>query len=143
MKLTHSTDLALRVLMYLGLKDMKRTTLEVTANVLSVSENHLVKVVLRLSEGGYVRAVRGRGGGIELASAPETILIGDVVRHMESDFNLVECLQRGPHACILTPACELQPLLDKAMGAFLEVLDSKTLADLLVRRQRLRAVLAS
>ncbi|MCB0345169.1 MAG: Rrf2 family transcriptional regulator [Bdellovibrionales bacterium] len=143
MKLTHSTDLALRALMFLGLRGRERCTLEETANGLAVSENHLVKVVIRLSDGGYVRTVRGRGGGIELARAPQAIVIGDVIRQMEPDFNLVECLQQGPHACVLSPACELQPLLNKAMGAFLEVLDSKTLADLLVRRRRLQAVLAA
>lgn len=143
MRLNHSTDLALRVLMFLGLSNFERTTIEKTANVLSVSENHLVKVVIRLSQGGYVQTIRGRGGGIQLGREPESIVIGDVVRHMEPDFNLVECSQFGALACALSPACELKPLLDQAMRAFLIVLDSRTLADLLLRPHRLQSVLST
>jgi len=143
MKLTHSTDLALRVLMYLGFRNGQRSTLEATASILAVSENHLVKVVINLSQGGYVRTIRGRGGGIELANDPQTIFIGDVVRHMEPDFKLVECLQQGPQACVLSPACELKPLLGEAMEAFFEALNSKTLADLLAQRRRLQTILAA
>lgn len=61
------------------------------ADTYSISKNHLMKVIYRLGQLGYVETIRGRGGGIRLGMTPEDINIGEVVRHTEDDFNIVEC----------------------------------------------------
>ena len=50
-----------------------------------------MKVIYELGKLGYVETIRGRNGGIRLGKAPELINIGEVIRHTEDDFNLVEC----------------------------------------------------
>jgi Rrf2 family nitric oxide-sensitive transcriptional repressor len=50
-----------------------------------------MKVVHQLGRGGFIETVRGKGGGLRLAMAANEIVLGDVIRHTESDFNLVEC----------------------------------------------------
>ena len=47
-----------------------------------------------MSEAGLVATLRGRGGGVHLTRDPSTITVGDVMRAMEDDFAVVECL--GP-----------------------------------------------
>ena len=96
-----------------------------------VSRNHLVKVVHRLSTLGYLTSVQGRSGGIQLAIAPEDIVVGDIVRHMEANLTAIDCTD-GP--CPLLPKCVLKGALGKAMNAFLETLDQYTVADLTKNR---------
>src|SRR5208337_3734127 len=93
MQLTRFTDYSLRVLVYLGAYPDRLCTISETADAYGISVNHLMKVVNRLSSVGYVETIRGKGGGMRLSRAPKMINIGDVVRHMEDSFDIVECLQ--------------------------------------------------
>lgn len=131
MRLTLFTDYALRVLMYLGLKRGELATIREIAERYRISENHLMKVVHQLGRDGFVETVRGRQGGIALARPADEINIGDMVRRYEDDLRLVECFERRTNTCPIAGACSLTGVFDDALGAFLSVLDRKTLADIL------------
>ena len=139
MRLTIFTDYTLRVLIYLGehRREGRLATIGDIAAAYDISGNHLMKIVHHLARQGYVETTRGKGGGMRLARAPERINIGDVVRSAEEDLAIVECFQPGNYECPLGPACALRGLLGRAVGAFLEVLDGQTLADLLKPQARL------
>ncbi len=142
MRLTAYTDYSLRVLIYLGLRGERLATISELSETYGLSANHLMKIIHNLGKLGYIETVRGRGGGMKLAGAPEEINIGQVVRQMEPDFALVECFDPDRRTgCVITPACRLQLVLGKAMESFLDVLDNHTLADLLQNRTRLRSLL--
>ena len=135
MHITQHTDYALRVLIYLGTNEERLVTIQEIANRFAVSRNHLMKVVSRLIRGGYVDGLRGKGGGLRLACPATTIVVGDVMRHMESGMDLVECFGKNS-TCILDPDCQLKVALSEALAAFLKVLDGVTLADLLGKSER-------
>ncbi|PCG13151.1 Rrf2 family transcriptional regulator [Sphingomonas adhaesiva] len=126
MKLTRYTDYALRVLLYLSARPERLCSISEMSRSYGISQNHLMKVVHDLGKAGFVASARGRLGGIRLARPPEEIIIGSVVRHTEDGFDLVDC-----GSCIIAPACGLTGVLREALGAFMTVLDSHTLADLL------------
>lgn len=129
MRLTRYTDYAVRVLLYLARHPDGLCSIADIARAYAISQNHLMKVVSDLVNVGYVESVRGRGGGIRLARAPEEINIGALIRHTEDDFDLVDC-----GSCLIAPACGLTGTLDEALAAFFSVLDGYTLADVLARR---------
>jgi Rrf2 family nitric oxide-sensitive transcriptional repressor len=132
MQLTRHTDYALRVLMLLGLCPERRITIEEIAQRYGISHNHLMKIVQRLSADGYVEAVRGRGGGLRLARPADQISLGAVVRDFEVGMNLADCFAPQPSGgCPIESCCKLQPVLREALQAFLAVLASYTLADIL------------
>jgi Rrf2 family transcriptional regulator, nitric oxide-sensitive transcriptional repressor len=54
-----------------------------------------------------------------------------VVRDMEAELGVVECLTEGGGHCVIAPACKLKGLLHEATGAFLDTLDLHTLEDVL------------
>lgn len=142
MRLTRYTDYALRVLMQVGLSGGRLVRIAEIAERFDISRNHLTKIVHQLGVHGYLETIQGRHGGIRLARSPETIVIGDVVRDFEEGFDLVECFNTDRCDCRIQPACVLKGTLDEALDAFLGVLDSTTLADLLVPHRRLRTLLA-
>ncbi|MGD8574872.1 MAG: Rrf2 family transcriptional regulator [Gammaproteobacteria bacterium] len=127
MQVTRHTDYALRVLIYLAVREGERARIETIADGLEVSANHLRKVVNALTQAGLVRGVRGRSGGIQLALPTAEIRVGDVVRLMETTLAPVNCTTP---ACVLSPQCRLRDALGEGMRAFLAVLDGYTLADL-------------
>lgn len=142
MRLTVYTDYALRLLMYVAVKEDGLATIAEVANSYGISKNHLMKVAYQLGVAGYVETVRGRGGGLRLARPVEAINLGDVVRHTEPDMALVQCFPPVDAPCAIRPACVLRRALDRAGKAFLEVLDGYSLADLVKPRAPLRSLLA-
>jgi Rrf2 family nitric oxide-sensitive transcriptional repressor len=141
MRLTTFTDYCLRVLMHVGAKSDALATIDEIAESYDISRNHLMKVVFRLGQLGYLETVRGKGGGMRLAKAPEQINLGTLVRQTEEDLALVECFQGGNQQCRIASVCILREALGEALAAFLTVLDGYTLADLLKPRRRIAQLL--
>lgn len=142
MRLTVYTDYALRLLMYLALKEDELATIEEIAESYGISKNHLMKVTHQLGVGGYIETVRGRHGGLRLARATEQIGLGDVVRYTEPDFAIVMCLEPVDADCAVLPRCVLRKALERARDAFMAVLDEYTLVDLVKPRSALRTMLS-
>ena len=121
MRLTLSTDYALRLLMLVALEPHRLVTIEEVADRFHISKNHLMKVAYELGQAEYLETVRGRNGGLRLGRAPEQIVVGEVVRTMEPDFAVVEC--EGPTGfCKIAPCCALpceklsRPFLPNSMN---------------------------
>lgn len=131
MRLTNFSDYALRVLMYAAAQSDRLITIEETAELYGVSRAHLMKVANQLTRAGYLRAVRGRSGGLTLAKRPNRIKLGEVLRATEPDFALVECFTQD-NQCLISPRCRLRGALREALAAFTGTLDKYTLADLLL-----------
>ena len=139
MKLKTYTDYALRVLMHLAARPDRLASIGEIARTYRISHNHLMKVVHDLRKEEFLDAVRGRAGGIRLARSPAEISVGQVVRHTEAGFDLVDCA-----SCVIAPACALTAALHEARAAFMAVLDGYSLADLVEEREAgLRQLLES
>ena len=139
MKLKSYTDYALRVLMHLAARPDRLASIGEIARTYRISHNHLMKVVHDLRKAGFLDAVRGRSGGIKLGRPATQIGVGQVVRHTEGEFDLVDC-----GSCVIAPACALTAALHEARLAFMAVLDGYSLADLVEdQKAGLRELLAS
>ncbi len=140
MRHTKHADFALRVLMYLRVAPGRRGSIADIAAAHRISRNHLDKVVRRMSEAGLVATLRGRGGGVHLTRDPSTITVGDVMRAMEDDFAVVECL--GPaRYCQVAGVCGARSVFASALSAYFAVLDGATLDDIAMNDQGLRGAL--
>jgi Rrf2 family nitric oxide-sensitive transcriptional repressor len=131
MRLTAYTDYALQVLMYLGAHPGEIVTTRHVATAQGISLNHLTKIVHQLGQNGVLDTVRGRAGGIRLATSPDRIMVGAVVRMTEPDFDVVACLAGSDSNCRFAPDCKLKGMLAEATRAYLARLDSVPLSALL------------
>lgn len=137
MRLTRFTDNALRCLVVLGLQPEQCVTVHAISVRMNMSYEHLVKIVQRLADLGYVETVRGRNGGVRLARPASEIRLGALIRETEENLVLVECFDPEHDTCPISSACRLAGLLDDALQAFLAVLDARTLADVLEPKRQL------
>jgi len=102
-----------------------------------ISTNHLSKVARLLVQNGFVKATRGRNGGLQLAKTPEEINLGEVVRKSEPHFDLVECFDSRTNTCPIASACALKNVLADAKRNFMATLEKQTLADVVGTRVKL------
>ena len=138
MRLSLQTDYALRTLMYLAARE-ERATVDSVATFYGISAAHVARVVNLLARLGYVRSIRGIGGGIELARRPEAVPLGDVILAFEGNMHLLECVS-AENVCVIESFCRLKKVLAEAERLQLEYLKSQTLADVLPTRRQLARV---
>lgn len=143
MRLTDFTDYGLRALVYAAIHPERLVTIHEISDAFHIPHSHLMKVVHALGKAQFLVTVRGRKGGVRLAMEPTEIRVGNVVRALEPDFRLAECFSsshRG-HQCVIAPVCDLRGTMQRALDAYLAVLDESTLADLVVRSDALLALI--
>ncbi|MGE0607211.1 MAG: Rrf2 family transcriptional regulator [Pirellulales bacterium] len=128
MRLALHTDYALRTLIYLAGKP-QRATIDEIADFYRISAHHVAKVVNQLARLGFVRSVRGVGGGLELGLPPDDITIGQVVLACEGNMHLLECVGTD-NICVIQPNCRLRGVLAEAERLQREYLESVRLSDI-------------
>lgn len=135
MQLTVFTDYGLRSLMYLAANPDSQCSVRNIAEHYGISRNHVVKVVHRLAQLGYITSSKGKGGGIRLAQNPESLHLGDLVLALESNMELVECFNRETNTCRVTESCNVKHFLADAKRAFIAELNRHSLADAVANGQ--------
>ena len=141
MQLTSYTDYAFRTLIALACVAPEKLTVGEISDSYEISLNHLLKVVQKLAELGYVETTRGQSGGVRLLAEPSKLTLGAIVRGMEPELGLVACLRADEPSCVIAPACKLKSLLREASSQFLAALDQHTLAELTVAKSRIGRLL--
>jgi Rrf2 family nitric oxide-sensitive transcriptional repressor len=96
MQLSHFTDIGLRTIMRLAVEDENnsRVTTKLIARQVGASEKHVAKEVSQLVEPGLVQANRGRSGGLFITAAGLGASVGELIRELEGDRDVVECGDR-------------------------------------------------
>jgi Rrf2 family nitric oxide-sensitive transcriptional repressor len=135
MRLALHTDYALRTLLYLAGNPGRASVGEV-AQFYRISKDHVAKVVQSLARQGYVRSIRGIGGGIELAKSPRDIRVGQVILDCEGNMHLLECVN-VLNICVIQSGCKLKAVLAEAERIQLDYLHSVTLGDIALPGSRL------
>ncbi len=127
MKFRLQTDYALRALTFLAAKGTPATTDEI-ANHYAISSAHLGRVIRRLQNMGFMKAVRGRKGGVRLARDAKALTLGEVIAALEDNGQLMDGLKPGQAAGAYT--ARLAGVLRRGYGMFSQYLSRATFADI-------------
>jgi Rrf2 family iron-responsive transcriptional regulator len=139
MRLTRQSSYSIRTLVYCAVNAPGLSHIADIARAHSISELFLFKLIKPLVEGGLLETVRGRKGGVRLGRAADKITLLDIIKLTEDSFAMAECFEGGSDVnCPLVGACDLNAALREALGAFFDVLDGYTIADLAGKRRALR-----
>ena len=138
MRLTRQSSYAIRTLIYCAVAAPELSRIPDIARAHGISELFLFKLIKPLVEAGLIDTVRGRKGGIRLGRPATEITLLDAIKLTEDGFALAECFEGTDIHCPLVDACDLNAALKEALGAFFDVLDGYTIADLAGRRSALR-----
>ena len=99
----------------------------VLESMISVSGKYLEKIMRMLSGRGIVAAARGASGGYYLAKPPENITIGEIVRALEDDMEIIECVKDGGKC----KCCPSSGVWKKLYDGINNLLDSMTLEQMI------------
>jgi len=103
----------------------------------AISGKYLGHLILSLKAAGLVNSSRGAHGGYSLTRPPADITLAEILRAVEGDLALVECVA-APGICNRSDSCATRDIWALVSENITDTLGSVTLEDL-IRRQKQKA----
>jgi Rrf2 family protein len=96
LKISEASVLALHAMINIATKREEMATNAEIAEFLNASENHLSKVLQRLTKAGLVKSIRGPKGGFVLGKDSSEITIREIYELFEGPMASSKCLMQSP-----------------------------------------------
>lgn len=138
LQLTRDGEYAVRAVLYLATQPEGRFSLiSEISEAQEVPRSYLSKIMQTLTRAGLVRSRRGAKGGFILARPAVSITLRETIEVMEGPIHLNVCLIREGE-CPRDKLCPVHPVWREAQRRLFEVLEGKTMADLVKDAERIR-----
>lgn len=104
-----------------------------------ISPRYIEQIFIQLKKSGIIKTVRGPKGGYLLAKEPARITLGDIIRAIEGNIELVGCKAASATAeeCIVSEQCVTAPIWNELNQKVSEFFDSISIEDLCERGKKL------
>lgn len=124
MKLSKNSEYALRIMLYFAKKgnDAIIQNKEISVNE-EISKFIVDQITSRLRRAGLIKSIRGCEGGYKLAKPKNSITIGNIVKAIEGNINILNCCKDSsmckkssfckPHSIWKEINYKIQKLLEK------------------------------
>ena len=130
MKTSKKTDYAIHALMILAKHPNKELSVEKIAEIENVSSSYLAKVMQKLSGAEIVSSSEGKRGGYSLAKTPEEIDLAVIVKTLEEEKNVFDCVDEV-HGCEIRDRCKIHVVFTEAYKKMLNELKKTSISDIL------------
>jgi Rrf2 family protein len=134
--LSKKTKYAFHALTYLGKhRDQKTVLIQEIAEEYGISHKFLENILLELKKAGVLGSKKGKGGGYYLIKDPIDVPLSKVIRLLDGPIALLPCVSINYYEpcveCKSEAACGLNKVMIQVRDEVLNVLENKTLADIL------------
>lgn len=134
--LTNKAKYGLKALHYLAKNNTGESSrISEIAESENIPKKFLEAILVDLKKKGYIQSKSGKGGGYWLIQKPEDIMLGDVIRLLDGPLAPVRCASFTAYLpcpdCNDVENCEVRLLMTDVRNAISDVLDNRSLQDLL------------
>ena len=130
LQLTRDGEYAVRAILHLAAQPYGQITLiQDISDSQEVPRSYLSKIMQHLTKAGLAKSRRGAKGGFFLARPADTITLREAIEAVEGPIFLNVCLIKKGE-CHRDEFCPVHLVWQEAQKKLFEVLDSKTMADL-------------
>jgi Rrf2 family protein len=145
--ITQKTKYALKALMVLADERAgqgRPLSIEEIARRSETPKRFLEHILLEVRNVGVIASIRGRAGGYLLVKEPSAVSLSDLLRLIDGPMAPLPCLSRKAYQrcedCADEASCRLRRVFAEVFWSYLLLLDSLTLADLVLRSDVLDAM---
>lgn len=138
MKVSRKTEYGLRAMVALALMSGtdRPIPLREVAESESIPDPFLDQIMAKLRRAGFVKSVRGAGGGYQLSRPPEDISVGELVRVLEGSLAPIGCISDTDEVspedlCDLYRGCHTRNVWMRVTVVITNALDAISLADVM------------
>ena len=104
-----------------------------------ISARYIEQIFIKFKNANIIKTIRGPKGGYMLARKPEEISLGDIIRSIEGEIELVSCKPNKPEdgECVMSESCVTAPIWAELNGKVSSFFDSISIKDLCERGKAL------
>lgn len=92
MQINVTTDYAIRVVLYLAVKNSITPSSEI-ASTMGIPKSYILKITNKLQDAGIAERIVGARGGFMLTKNPEKINLYEIIKIMEPTMKINRCLE--------------------------------------------------
>jgi Rrf2 family protein len=130
MKLSTRSRYGTRILLELARSDgPEPLQVSAIARQQDIPMKYVEQIIRILKKAGYISSVRGPKGGYLLSKAPSEISLGDIVRLLEGQSDLVGCIS-SPETCGMAGRCKVRIAWKEATESLYQKLNTVKISDL-------------
>lgn len=130
MQINITTDYAIRIVLFLAIKQSKITSKELSEN-LGIPQNYLLKISRELSKAKIIKKLVGVNGGFVLNRGTDEITLFEIINLMEPTTKLNRCLEEDEYCSrYATKSCPVRKVYIKMQDTWEEMLKGIKLKDL-------------
>jgi Rrf2 family iron-sulfur cluster assembly transcriptional regulator len=139
MQITRACEYGVLGLMHLARRDPgQRAMIDEVSRQEHIPKSFLAKIFQHLAKAGFVRSIRGSGGGFALLKSPADISVLQIIEAVEGKIIFQRCRMDKPD-CEHAGGCALCGLFERAQDGIKEVLTQTTLRDLLDQQETIES----
>jgi len=128
MKLTTKARYGLKICYELGKHQHKSLSSSDIALITGYSVKYIEKIMTSLKKANVVNSERGSMGGYRLSRTPEEITLGEIIRPLEDNLEIVKCISGS---CSREACCPSYGVWKKLYNGINNLLDSMTLKEII------------
>lgn len=129
MKLSNTSEYALRILAYMAKEPSKIYTAKQLVEKLHISDKYLRQLMTSLAKKGLIYSIQGREGGYLFARDTNDIYVSDIIEAVEGVNKYLGCIMGFDHCSDENP-CVMHKLWVKTRKPFAETFLTSSLAQL-------------
>ena len=133
MRITQEADYAIRIVVFLALRDGLADANSIADNA-GITQRFALKILRKLSLGDLVASQKGAGGGYRLSKSAEDITLKDIIELIDGEIAISKCLAHD-HVCSKQgenkKACKIHRIFDAINRELIVNLDSVTIASVI------------
>lgn len=130
MRLLASTDLGVKILLYMAACSKERVTIAEMNQYFQVKPSAYKAPLKSLIDGEIISSTTGRGGGYALKRDPTKLMLGEVVAVLEGDLRLIPWLETEENGALLYPNSVYRFAIEHGKTALLKQLDHFAIAEI-------------
>ena len=125
MQLNVTTDYAIRIVLYLAIKDRVVNSSEI-AKAMGIPPTYIMKITRTLKQANILSEKRGVDGGFMLNRAPEKLTLLEIISALEKTVNINRCLEEDEYCSRNAVSfCNVRKLLVRLQAELAEELNIK------------------
>ncbi len=129
--ISEAVTIALHSVILIAKKNGQQVNVNYIANATESSKFHIAKVLQKLVKDGFLGSNRGPSGGFYLIDEPKEVTLLQIYESVEGRIVVSKC-PMGKETCPLG-TCVFEDMTMKMTKEFRDYLDSKTLADYMIK----------
>jgi len=129
MKLSKTSEYALRILSFMINSDMQVFTAKYLVKSLNMPDKYLRRIMTDMSKQGFIKSLQGRDGGYVFARNANKIYLLNVIDSVEGIGRYTGCIM-GFDKCSDENPCSLHEAYAPVRDKLVEFLSTNTIADL-------------